>query len=91
MGARTTIYKPPSADCIFFIDIQNILSTINRSKILDLMLCSDFNIDLLNKKCNNLNLFLNTMYLLSLLPILSKPTRITDNSATLINNFFIQP
>ena len=64
-----TIYKPPSADCNVFIDsIQNILSTINQSKIYDLMLCGDFNIDLLNKDCNNSTLyFLNTMSLLRIL------------------------
>ena len=85
-----TIYKPPSADCNVFIDsIQNILSTINQSKIYNLMLCSDFNIDLLNKDCNNLTSFLNTIYSLSLLPIISKPTKIIYNSATLIDNFFI--
>ena len=53
------------------------------------MLCGDFNIDLLNKDGNNSTSFLNTMYSLSLLPIISEPTRITDNSATLIDNFFI--
>ena len=53
------------------------------------MLCGDFNIDLLNKDCNNSTSFLNTMYSLSLLPIINKPTRIPDNSATLIDNFFI--
>ena len=41
-GERTTyigtIYKPASADCNVFIDsIQNILSSINQSKIYDLM------------------------------------------------------
>ena len=86
MGERTTyigtIYKPPSAD-IFIDSIQNIFSTINQSKIYDLILCGDFNIDLLNKDCNNSTSFLNTMYSLSHLPIISKPTRITDNSATL--------
>ena len=54
------------------------------------MLCGDFNIVLLNKDCNNSTSFLNTMYSLSLLQIfISKPTRITDNFATLIDNFFI--
>ena len=48
------------------------------------MLFGDFNIYLLNKDCNNSTSFLNTMYSLSLLPIISKPTRITDISATLI-------
>ena len=53
-----TIYKPPSADCKVLIDsIQNILSTINQSKIYDLMLSGDFNIDLLNKDCNNSTLW----------------------------------
>ena len=95
MGEGTTyiieiIYKPSSADCNIFIDsIQNFLSRINQSKIYDLMLCGDFNIDLLNKDCNNSTLFLNTMYSLSLLSIISKPTTITDNSQTLIDNFFI--
>ena len=53
------------------------------------MLCGDFHIDLLNKDCNNSTSFLNTMYSLPLLPIISKPTRITDNSATLIDNLLI--
>ena len=52
-------------------------------------MCGDFNIDLLNKDCNNSTSLLNTMYSLSLLPIISKPTRNTDNSVTLIDNFFI--
>ena len=78
------IYKPPSADCNVFKDsIQNFLSSISQSKIYDLMLCCDLNIDdLLNKDSNNSTLFPNTMYSLSpLLPIIliSKPTRITDN------------
>ena len=52
------------------------------------MLSGDFNIDFLNKDCNKSTSFLNTSYSPSLLPIISKPTRITDNSATLIDNLF---
>ena len=82
--------NPHQLIAMFFMDsIQNILFTINQSKIYDLMLCGEFNINLLNKECNNSTSFLNTMYSLSLLPIISKPTRITDNSAALIDNFFI--
>ena len=61
---------------------------ICQNKIFDLM-CVDFNIYFLHKDCNHLTLFLNTVYSLSLLPIFIIPTRITDNSATLIDNFFI--
>ena len=92
-GERTTyiwnIYKPPSADCkVLFYSIKNIRSTMNQIKIYDLILCGDFNIDLLNDDCNNSTLFLNTMYSLSLLSIIIKPTRITDNTATIIYNYF---
>ena len=54
--------KPPSADCNVYsiqnciqniYSMQNILSTVNQSKIYDLMLCGDFNINHLNKDCNN--------------------------------------
>ena len=38
---------------------------------------------------SNSTSFLNAMYSVSLKPIISKPTRITDNSARLIDNFFI--
>ena len=65
-GERTigTIYKAPTIHIdrnVFIDNIQNILSTINQSKIHDLMLCCDFNTDILHKDCNNSTLFLNTI------------------------------
>ena len=46
-------------------------------------------ISIIWQRLNESTSFLNKMYSLSLLPIISKPTRIGDNSATLIDHFFI--
>jgi len=53
-------------------------------------LCGDFNYDLL--VCDSdtdSRFFLNSMSTLSLVPLISRPTRITDNSATLIDNILL--
>ena len=50
-------------------------------------LMGDFNIDLLNTEVNqHANDFLNNMLSSSFYPLISRPTRITCNSATLIDN-----
>lgn len=49
----------------------------------------DFNIDLLNPhKLKTIDDFINTMYSLSLFPKITRPTRITSNYATLIDNIY---
>ena len=70
-----------------------------RKKLLDLyadtdnkimlFVCGDFNIDLSNTFENNPTAeFINTMYTMSLYPSITRPTRITTHSATLIGNIF---
>ena len=50
----------------------------------------DFNIDLLKYNINdNANNFINQMYASSFYPLITKPTRITKTSATLIDNIFV--
>ena len=52
-------------------------------------LCGDFNINLFNYNSNNqVNNFLSSIYSLVLFPLITKPTRITSHSATLIDNIF---
>ena len=49
----------------------------------------DYNLDLLKHKCHNpTEHLLNTMYSNSLIPLIYKPTRETDSTATLIDNIF---
>ena len=56
----------------------------------DLVFCGDFNLDMLriNEDTNSEN-FYNAMNSFSLVPIISRPSRVTDTSFTLIDNFFV--
>ena len=50
----------------------------------------DFNIDLLKSDENpHVNDFLNQMFSSSFQPLITRPTRITNSSATLIDNIFV--
>ena len=85
------IYRPPKCDTSQFINkLNNIYSLLNIKNSDELIICGDFNFDLLNyHNHNGTTDFLNNMNTLSLSPIITKPTRITDNSATLIDNIFL--
>ena len=52
-------------------------------------LMGDYNIDLLNSEKHDLtNEFVDVLYCNEFLPLISRPTRITSTSATLIDNIF---
>lgn len=84
------IYRPPSGNCDIFIqDLQRILSSINRNHYKEILLAGDFNFDLVVLNQNHVvQLFVNTLHSYSLFPIISKPTRVTNNTASLIDNIF---
>ena len=83
------IYSPPSKDIQDFCDeFSEILSRIKQEgKIIYIM--GDFNINILDsdKHLPTAN-FVELMYSNSLFPLISKPTRITQSTATLIDNIF---
>ena len=68
--------------------MSNILDILNNENKLCYIM-GDFNINLFNHEvhaptCN----FLNLMFLHSYIPLINKPTRVTNQSATLIDNIF---
>ena len=82
-------YKPPSANIESYSQsLSDILDKLdNCSK--KCFLAGDFNIDLL--KCEShieTNSFFNRLLTYSFFPTISKPTRITPDSATLIDNIY---
>ena len=81
------VYRPPNSDIEQFTEIlNNILSQIS---YLPCYIMGDYNPDLLKHECHNPNEhFCNTMYSNSLIPLIYKPTRETDSTATLIDNIF---
>ena len=56
----------------------------------DVYIMGDFNVNLLNSDTyENVMGFLDFMYSYNMFPLITKPTRITDTSATLIDNIFV--
>ena len=82
-------YKPPDTSVSDFnSSISNVLCTLSfENKISYLM--GDFNINLLNCDMHQAtNYFVNLLTSNSFFPLISKPTRITSSTATLIDNIF---
>ena len=86
-----TVYKPPDSDTILFTNVLcRYLSQVIGGSKSDCILCGDFNIDLLKIETHAPTLeFLTRLNSNSFMPTISKPTRVTDTSATLIDNIFI--
>jgi len=83
------LYRPPNSNMQNFIDqFTVILSTIkDEGKICYIV--GDTNINLLNVSTHALtSSFYETLYSFGFLPLITKPTRITENSSTLIDNIF---
>ena len=83
------IYRPPNQDVKEFTNcLMNILQSSKHEKKL-LYLMGDFNINLLEiEKHVASSEFLESLYSFSLFPLITKPTRITTNSSTLIDNIY---
>ena len=81
------VYRPPNSTLIKFIEILNgILAEISH---MPCYIMGDYNVDLLKHEHHPpTERFLDTMYSNSILPIIFKPTRETETTATLIDNIF---
>ena len=83
------IYRPPNQDVVVFNDkLNEILSSIKSEKKL-IYLMGDFNINILDAKDHiPSSEFLDVIYAHSMFPLITKPTRITAETSTLIDNIF---
>ena len=84
------IYRPPNDKLeLFKNSLSELLQKIDSQKK-KCFLMGDFNIDLLKIEENqHTNDILNHMFSSSFFPLISRPTRITSRSATLIDNIFV--
>ena len=83
------VYRPPNSNMQAFMEslIPMIKKITDEKKLLYIM--GDYNINLLNSDSHkDTGDFINSMYSLSMFPLINKPTRITKYSATLIDNIF---
>jgi hypothetical protein len=87
------IYRPPKEENIrqYFIELNKILEKIiikyNHQKY-NILICGDFNINVLDKKNNNTIEFLDILKEYNLHPTVHEATRITTKSKTAIDNIF---
>lgn len=84
------VYRPPSASGDIFNDtMTSLLRMLCSAKNKDIYIMGDYNFDLLKFEQNTLTgNFLQNMLSYSLHPIITRATRITENSKTLIDNIF---
>ena len=83
------MYRPPNSNIKDFLTYLSDLIKSPVFKNKDCFFLGDFNIDLLKLENDTAaHEFLQTFLSSSFLPLISKPTRVTDHSATLIDNMF---
>ena len=82
------IYRTPGTDVDTFTDyIERLLKSIKNGK--SIYLCGDINIDLLRYNNHQVTKeFIDLLFSYGLYPIISKPTRVTSLTATVIDNIF---
>ena len=83
------IYRPPGHGLKDFNDEFEELTACLKNNSTEIVLLGDFNIDLLKvNEHKDTNFFYNGLISNQYLPVITKPTRITSNSKTLIDNIF---
>ena len=85
-----TIYRPPGGNLVDFNEeYESLLTKLVHKNNKSIILAGDFNINLLHHcRHSETENFLNTMYAHKMLPMIKRPTRYGDCSATLIDNIF---
>jgi hypothetical protein len=83
------IYRPPNHNHDNFMDnLLNILQKVQATKSACILM-GDFNYDLFKIENDHYTeCFLEILYCNSFMPLINRPTRITDQSSTLIDNIF---
>ena len=84
------IYRPPiNNHDSFNAEIENLFSTIGSSNE-NIFLCGDFNYCLFKSTTDHkTSNFFSVMNAYGTLPVIKKPTRITDNAVSIIDNIFV--
>ena len=87
-----SIYRPPGGDILSFCnEINSILCILDKKNYKLSVFSGDFNIDIIKSTSHQpTNDFVNQFLEYGYLSVINKPTRVTNVTATLIDNFFIK-
>ena len=84
------LYRPPIGNKSEFIDkVDELLSEIRLNKFQRIIIVGDYNIDMLNVDDRTNVDLVNMFYIYLLLLLITRPTRITTETDTLLDNIFI--
>ena len=85
------MYRPPDSNSkTFFKNYKRLLNRFTPVELSRLIICMDYNLDLVKYNVHTLtNDFLELNLEKQLLPTITKPTRVTRNTATLIDNIIV--
>jgi hypothetical protein len=85
------VYRPPNTDLdLFNSEILLLSSKTDSGKKKIVLLAGDFNLDLIKEGQHAPTAeFLNNLASYSFLPVIHNPTRVSDSSATLLDNIFV--
>ena len=83
----SSIYRHRSLKKDSYLCLNTFIEFFSQFKNKQIILCGDFNIDLLDDNIHTNN-FLNTLQLNNLFQSINNPTRITDKTTKLIDNIF---
>jgi len=84
----SSVYRPPGASTDFFLEELEILTSEINLNFDKIVMMGDFNFDSLDLQAKNWD-FLNVMLSFVFFPLNSIPSRLTDHSATSIDNVFV--
>lgn len=83
-----SIYRAPGSNTGTFYDmLHTLLDKPNVKK--SLVICGDCNFDQLNLICRTSSNFPDTLYSYFLYPLITKPSHVSGNNATLIDKIFV--
>ena len=83
------VYRPPNASCAEFLkSVTDILEFITTRENVPCYVMGDFNLNLLKHYENNVSDFINLMYSYLFIPLIIKPTRVTQTSASIIDHIW---
>ena len=83
------IYRPPDTNLDNFIEYMTLVMEKVKKENKYCYLLGDYNLNLLNaEKHNKTGEFVDLMFSYHFVPLINKPTRVRENSATLIDNIF---
>lgn len=83
------IYRSPRGNIVDFLNtLTEMLSLAHDKKYQEIFIFGDFNLDLTKADAINIREFCNLMYSFSLLPLTTKPTRVSSTTATLIDQIW---